>query len=212
MFRNSQEGNCVHELGSGWRFAIGGAQLNIVIHRISVTIDHHHLNGGVHYHPIHVAILVKLSNQSIDNDKYDSKVCEQSWTLGGQRPLAFSHMLQVGRGGGIIFYSQSRTKAKITNVPPQNHPNISFLTRDSLNGIGTFESRRKQPRVDPKKRINERFDPDNKKEETDAAEDRTEEVVTTLRPRKTRELLIFTCHGGLIEVSCNNPNPMKQID
>ena len=63
------------------------------------------------------------------------------------------------------------------------------MIRDPLNGIGTFESRRKQPRVDPKKRINERFDTNNnkKKEETDADEDETEEVRTTVRPRKTRE-------------------------
>ena len=58
------------------------------------------------------------------------------------------------------------------------------MTRDPLNGIGTFESRRKQPRVDAKKRINERLDANKKKEEADTDE---EEVVTSVPPRKTRE-------------------------
>ena len=59
-----------------------------------------------------------------------------------------------------------------------------------MNGIGTFESRRKQPRVDPKKRTNERFNPNKKKEPSNGEESENEEIVTTIRPRKTREWMI----------------------
>ena len=65
-----------------------------------------------------------------------------------------------------------------------------MLPRDPLNGIGTFESRRKQPRVDPKKRPNERFNPNKKKEPSNGGDSENEEIVTTIRPRKTREWMI----------------------
>ena len=136
----------------------------------------------------------------IASNSFACQVRKQSWTLGGQRPLTFSHLLQVGdlesiidcrdyKNLWIILSSESaaRTEGPGLETPFSSSLKVSKkpLTRDPLNGIGTFESRRKQPRVDPKKRIGERLDPSAKKEETD--EEEIEEVATTLRPRKTRE-------------------------
>ena len=161
---------------------LDGGDLCIIV--TVVTIICHPPDGDSPLNILHqIVLLVRYASRAglwEDNDPSLSVTCYR-WEI--------SIDCRDYKNLWIIFSSQSaaRTEGPGLETPFSSSLKVSKkpLTRDPLNGIGTFESRRKQPRVDPKKRIGERLDPSAKKEETD--EEEIEEVATTLRPRKTRE-------------------------